>query len=64
MGPPGAAYRLNIDTATFLVAHRLRLCVPNAGGLGSIPGLGTRSTCQNVKDPQAATETWPSQINK
>ena len=51
MGPPGAAYRVNIDPGTFLVVHRLRLCVPNAGGLGSIPGLGTRSTCQNIKDP-------------
>ena len=26
-----------------LVVQRLRLCVPNAGGLGSIPGQGTRS---------------------
>ena len=56
MGPPGAAYRVNIDPGTFLVVHRLRLCVPNAGGLGSIPGLGTRSTCQNIKDPASCSQ--------
>ena len=28
---------------TSLVARRLRLCAPSAGGLGSIPGQGTRS---------------------
>ena len=28
---------------TSLVVQRLRLCAPNGGGLGSIPGQGTRS---------------------
>ena len=28
---------------TFLVVQWLRLCAPNAGGLGLIPGQGTRS---------------------
>ena len=41
---------------TSLVVQWLRLCTPNAGGLGSIPG-------QRTKIPHAATKTWCSQIN-
>ena len=48
----------------------LRLHAPNAGGLGSIPGQGTRScTLQlrarmpQLKDPHAATKTRRSPIN-
>ena len=36
----------------------LKLCAPNAGGLGWIPGQGTN------KVPHAATKTSCSQINK
>ena len=32
---------------TFLVVQWLRLCVPNAGALGSIPGQGLDPTCCN-----------------
>ena len=32
-----------IEEGTSLVVHWLRLRAPNAGGLGSIPGQGTRS---------------------
>ena len=33
----------SINLGTFLVVQWLRLCSPNEGGPGSIPGLGTRS---------------------
>ena len=33
----------NSPSGTSLVAQWLRLCAPNAGGPGSIPGQGTRS---------------------
>ena len=41
---------------TSLVAQWLRLRVPNAGGLGSIPGQGTRSHMPQLKIPYAATK--------
>ena len=61
-----------------LVVQWLRLLVPNAVGLGSIPGQGTRSHMPQLrlrmpqlkilhaatKFPRAATETRHSQINK
>ena len=31
------------DTGTSLVGRWLRLCIPSAGGQGSVPGQGTRS---------------------
>ena len=43
------------DKGTSMVVQWLRLCAPNAGDLGSIPGQGTRS--------RATTKTWRSQIN-
>ena len=43
---------------TSLVAQWLRLQASNAGGLGSIPGRGTRSHMR------AATKTRCNQINK
>ena len=53
------------------MVQRLRLCTPNAGGPGSIPGQGTRShrlqlrVCMlQLKITHAATKTWHSQINK
>ncbi|TEA37350.1 hypothetical protein DBR06_SOUSAS1910041, partial [Sousa chinensis] len=46
-----------------LVVQWLRLCAPNAGGLGSIPGQGTRShmpqlrACTSqLKIPHTATK--------
>ena len=40
----------------------LRLCTPNAGGLSSVPGQGTRSHMLQLKIPRAATKTRHSQI--
>ncbi|TEA37365.1 hypothetical protein DBR06_SOUSAS1910057, partial [Sousa chinensis] len=52
-----------------LVVQWLRLCAPNAGGLGSIPGQGTRSFMPQLRVhmlqlniPHAATKTRHSQI--
>ena len=49
----------------------LRICLPNAGGLGSIPGQGTqshmwwlRAHIPWLKVPHMATKTWSSQIEK
>ena len=41
----------------------LRLYAPNAGGLGLIPGQGTKSHMLQIKILHAATKTWCSQIN-
>ena len=57
---------------TSLVIQWLRLCTPNAGGLGFDPGQGTRShllqqlkiQCATTKIPHAAAKTLLSQINK
>ena len=38
-------------TWTSLVVQWLRICAPNAGDLGSIPGQGTRSHMLPLKDP-------------
>ena len=38
---------------TSLVVQWLRLCAPNAGGLGLIPGQGARSHMQQLR-PSAA----------
>ena len=47
----------------FLVVQWLRFHTPSAGGLGSIPGQGTRSHMA-TKDPTcAATKTLSSQMN-
>ena len=51
-------------TGTSLVVQWLRLHVPNAGALGSIPGQGTRSHMPQLMIPHAATKTWCSQINE
>ena len=48
----------------FIVARWLRLCVPSTGGLGLIPGLGTRSHMVQRKILHAATKTWSSQLGK
>ena len=50
---------------TSLVVQGLRLRAPNAGGLGSIPGQGTRSHMHaTTKSLPAATKTQRNQINK
>ena len=41
---------------TSLVVQWLRLCAPNAGGLGSIPGQGTRSCRSQLKILHATTK--------
>ena len=67
----------SINNGTSLVVQWVILRAPNAGGLGSIPGLGTtslmpaatkdlaycnqESTCCNQKIPHAATKTRCSQ---
>ena len=33
------------ETETFLAVQWLRLCTSNVGGLGSIPGWGTKIPC-------------------
>ena len=47
-----------------LIVQWLRHYAPNAGGLGLIPGQGTRSHVQQLKILHAATETCRRQINK
>ena len=67
----GTVIPIKKKTGTSLVVQWLRLCAPNAGGLGSIPGQGTRShmpqlraRMPQLKTPHAATKTRRSQINK
>ena len=36
----------------------LRLCTPNAGGLGSIPGQGTRSHMLQLNTVTPVLEAW------
>ena len=64
---------LKMGKGTSLVVQWLGLCAPNAGGLGSISGQGTRflmlqlKTCmpqQRQKTLCAATKTLSSQISK
>ena len=61
-----------VSSGTSLVVQWLSLHTPNAGGLGSILGQGTRShglqlktlhAKQRLKILCAVTKTWPSQIN-
>ena len=40
---------LNPNLRTSLVVQWLRICTPNAGGLGSIPGRGTRSRMSQLR---------------
>ena len=51
-----------VKMGTSLVVQWVRLHVPNAGGLGSIPGQGTRSRMHAAtKILCAMTKTWSSQ---
>ena len=49
---------------TSLVAQWLRPQAPNAGGLGSIPGQGTRSHTPLLKVLHATMKTRRSQVNE
>ena len=58
------------DTGTSLVGRWLRLCIPKAGGQGSIPGRGTRSPMLQLRVlglqlhiSCAKTKPWHSQID-
>ena len=53
----GREGQIEVTSGTFLVAQGLRLCSPNAGGPGSIPGQGTRSHMSQVKSLCAVTKT-------
>ena len=54
----------NRREGTSLVVQRPRFCAPSAGGLGSIPGQGSRFYIPQLKILCAATKTQHSQINK
>ena len=41
-----------------MVVQWLRLCAPNAGNLGLIPGWETRSHMLPLKIPNGRTKTW------
>ena len=61
-----ARITLDIKTqygGTSLVVQWLRLCAPNAGGPGLIPGQGTKYCMPQLKIPRATTKTRCSQIN-
>ena len=44
-----------------LVVQWLRVCTPNAGGSGSMPGQGTRSHILQLKILYATTKAWHRQ---
>ena len=50
----------NLGIGTSLGAPWLRLCAPNAGGLGSIPGQGTRSHMHVATKSLHATTKEPT----
>ena len=47
-----------------LVVQWLRLHIPNAGGLGSIPGQGTRSHEPQLEDPSCLSEDQRSFVGQ
>lgn len=47
-----------IQGLPWIVVQWLRLCALNAGGLGLIPGQGTRSHMPQLKIRSATTKTW------
>ena len=48
------------EGGTSLVVQWLRLCSPNAGGLGSVPGPGTRSHMHAATKSSHATTKEPA----
>ena len=62
---------LEKEKGTWLVVQWLKFHIPNAGGLGLIPGQGIRSHMMqlrvrmpHLKIPHATARTWCSQINE
>ena len=54
-----------VETGTSLVVQWVRLHVPNAGGLGSIPGRGARSLMHAAtKSPHATTRSLQAATKK
>ena len=49
------------ETGDFLVVQWLKLCAPNSGGTGSIPGWGTRSHMLQLR-PCAAKKKKKKEI--
>ena len=65
MVPKLTPTKVTLKTGTigsFLVVRWLRLCAPNAGGLGSIPSHGTRLHKATVKDPTCCSEDRKSYV--
>ena len=61
---PVLKHLLTDPTGTSLVVQWIRLCTPNTGGPGSIPGQGTRFHVLQLKILNVATKTRHSQIKK
>ena len=53
----------NDEAGTPLAAQWLRLCAPNAGSLGLIPGQGTRSHTHAATNSLHATTKEPTNCN-
>ena len=47
-----------------MVVQWLRLCSPNVGDLGLIPGRGTRSHMLQLEILNVSRKTWTNQVNK
>ena len=60
---PNHMEKLNPLPGTSLVVQWLRLCTPNAGGLGSIPGQGSRSHMRAAAKGLHATTKEPGSCN-
>ena len=48
----------------FMVVQWLGFCIPNAGGLGSIPGQGTRPHMLQLKKRKKKTKKVPHAVMK
>ena len=55
--------KMIMQDGTSLVAQWLRLCPPNAGGPGLIPGQGTRSHMHAATKSSHATTKEPTSHN-
>ena len=54
---------IEVSEGTSLVVQWLRLCAPVSGGLGSIPGQGTRSHVLQLKILHAAVKIQNPQFH-
>ena len=57
-GGVGRRHFKSEQIGTSLVVQWLRLCAPNAGDLGLIPGQGTRSHTLHLKDLAWCSGDW------